>query len=68
MQQAQEQGARAIIITEKDAVKIPRSIIESERPLPIYVISIEVTFQKGDREFKELLQASTAAKIPKEVI
>ena len=68
MQQAQEQGAQAIIITEKDAVKIPRSIIESERPLPIYVISIEVTFQKGDREFKELLQASLAAKLPKEVI
>jgi len=68
MQQAQEQGAQAIIITEKDAVKIPRSIIEAERPLPIYVISIEVTFQKGDREFKELLQASLAAKIVKEVV
>ncbi len=68
MQQAQEQGAQAIIITEKDAVKIPRSIIEAQRPLPIYVISIEVTFQKGDREFKELLQASLAEKIAKEVI
>lgn len=67
LRQAQEQGAEAIIITEKDAVKIPSSIIAAERPIPIYVISIEVTFQKGSDEFKSLLRGSLEEKIKRGV-
>lgn len=67
LKQAQEQGAEAIIITEKDAVKIPSSIIAAERPLPIYVISIEITFQQGAGEFNKLLRQSLEAKIKRGV-
>ena len=44
MHQAEEQGAEAIIITDKDAVKIPETLLCKKRPIPIYIISIEVTF------------------------
>ena len=43
MRQAEEQGAEAIIVTDKDAVKIPESLLTQKRPIPIYIISIEVT-------------------------
>ena len=35
---------KAIIITDKDAVKIPETLLCKKRPIPIYIISIEVTF------------------------
>ncbi len=57
--QAMRQGAEAIVITEKDAVKVPdvpREIMRSESPVPIYVVSVEVTFQSGDEEFKSMLE------------
>lgn len=57
--QAIRQGAEAIVITEKDAVKVPdvpREIMKAESPIPIYVVSVEVTFLSGDREFKATLQ------------
>ena len=44
MHQAEEQGAEAIVITDKDAVKIPQTLLTKKRPVPIYIISIEVTF------------------------
>ena len=44
MNQAEEQGAEAIVITDKDAVKIPQTLLSKKRPIPIYIISIEVTF------------------------
>ena len=44
MHQAEEQGAEAIVITDKDAVKIPQTLLSQKRPVPIYIISIEVTF------------------------
>lgn len=57
--QALRQGAEAIVITEKDAVKVPdvpREIMKAESPVPIYVVSVEVTFQSGDKEFKAMLE------------
>ena len=57
--QATRQGAEAIVITEKDAVKVPdvpREIMKAESPIPIYVVSVEVTFLSGDKEFKATLQ------------
>lgn len=67
IRQAQKQGAEAIIVTEKDAVKIPQSIISAERPIPIYVISIEITFTQGAQEFSDLLRGSLQEKIKRGV-
>ncbi len=55
MEQAVEKGAVALITTEKDAVKIPAEFIHSERPLPVYVLGIEVRFMEGYEEFMTLI-------------
>ena len=61
MIQAEEQGAEAIIITDKDAVKIPETLLNKKRPIPIYIISIEVTFINQSQALFEYLQE----KLPK---
>ncbi len=55
LDKAIEQGAEAIIITDKDAVKIPAEIIHSNRPLPVYILSIEISFQAGYDNFINLI-------------
>ena len=35
---------------------VPREIMKAESPVPIYVVSVEVTFQSGDKEFKAMLE------------
>ncbi len=47
MQKAVDSGACALITTEKDAVKIPAEFIHSDRPLPVYILSIELSFTDG---------------------
>jgi tetraacyldisaccharide 4'-kinase len=52
--------AEAIVITEKDAVKVPVELLR-ERPdftIPIYVVSVEVTFREGEEEFIRLMKSS----------
>ena len=64
--QAQRQGAEAIVITEKDAVKVPqlhRDTMRAKSPIPVYVVSVEVTFKKGNAEFLELVKAELEKKI-----
>ena len=64
--QAQRQGAEAIVITEKDAVKVPqlnREALRAKSPVPVYVVSVEVTFQKGNAEFLKLLKVELERKI-----
>ena len=56
MKQAEEQGAEAIIVTDKDAVKIPEELLKQKRPIPIYIISIEVTFIDKPREMFDFVQ------------
>lgn len=56
LDKALENGAEAIIITDKDAVKIPAEIIHSVRPLPVYVLRIEISFQAGYDLFIELIE------------
>ena len=56
MEQAVLKGAVAIVTTEKDAVKIPSEFIHSDRPLPLYVLGIEVRFLEGYEEFMQLIE------------
>ncbi|WP_346353581.1 tetraacyldisaccharide 4'-kinase [Azotosporobacter soli] len=55
MEQAVDKGATALITTEKDAVKIPAEFIHSQRPLPVYVLGIEVRFMEGYAEFMTMI-------------
>lgn len=56
MQRGVDEKAFALITTEKDAVKIPPEFIHSNRPLPLYVLSIAVHFTEGYEEFMELIK------------
>ncbi len=56
LEQAEAKGAEAIVITEKDAVKIPTEVVQAKWPIPVYVICVEVTFQSGRTEFHDLLE------------
>lgn len=59
-QQAENAGAEAIVITEKDAVKIPADVAREKWSIPIYVICVEVNFQKGSEGLSEVLQKRLA--------
>lgn len=63
MEKSAEDGIEAIIITDKDAVKIPPEIIHSNRAVQVFVLSIEISFQAGAEQFKEWLQKSLQEKI-----
>ena len=56
LQQADALGAESIVITEKDAVKIPADFAKSSWNIPIFVICVEVKFQAGAKEFQAELQ------------
>lgn len=56
MERAVKKGAAALVTTEKDAVKIPAEFIHSHRPLPVYVLGIEVRFLDGYEEFMQLIE------------
>ena len=56
MDQAVEHNSEAIVITDKDAVKIPAEFIHSERALPVYVLSIEVEFLNNYHELMGLIK------------
>jgi tetraacyldisaccharide 4'-kinase len=56
MQQAVDVGAQALVTTEKDAVKIPSEFIHSHRPLPVYVLTIEVEVTDSRGEFMEYIR------------
>ncbi|MBQ9365974.1 MAG: tetraacyldisaccharide 4'-kinase [Schwartzia sp.] len=64
--------ADAIVITEKDAVKMPmppfkrdNKIIESFGPIPIYVLGVEVSFGDGAGEFWDMLKSNLKENIGK---
>ena len=59
MDQAVRQGAKAIVVTEKDAVKIPtipQLVADNGPVVPIYVVSIQVTFTEGEESFDSRLK------------
>ena len=63
LHQAERMGADAIIITEKDAVKIPAEVVHTSLGIPVYVICVEVTFQQGKTEFQQLLNQKLASRL-----
>ena len=65
LQQAEAQGAEAIVITEKDAVKIPVDVAKQNWSIPIYVICVEVKFKSGAEDFKSELKRRLEEKLGK---
>ena len=65
LRQADSFGAEMIVVTEKDAVKIPAEVAKENWSIPIYVICVEVKFQAGADDFKQKLQRCLAEKIGK---
>ena len=65
LRQAENMGAEAIVITEKDAVKIPMEVVHAGISVPVYVICVEVDFQTGKAEFESLLAARLTEKLGK---
>ena len=56
MQRAVDAKVYALVTTEKDAVKIPAEFIHSDRPLPLYVLSIGVHFTEGYEDLMNLMK------------
>lgn len=65
LRQADSFAAEMIIVTEKDAVKIPDEVAKEQWHIPIFVISVEVKFQSGAEDFKKLLRERLAQKVGK---
>lgn len=51
LQQAEALGAEFIVMTEKDAVKIPEEVAKANWSIPVFVICVEVKFMLGGDEF-----------------
>ena len=66
LEQAENMGAEAIVITEKDAVKIPAEVIRAQWNIPVYVICVEVTFTQGGEPFLQMLRGELTQKIGRE--
>ena len=60
---AETLGVEAIIITERDVVKVPGDVVRAKWRIPMYVISVEVTFQKGQEAFFSTLKDALAEKL-----
>ncbi len=65
LRQADSFAAEMIIVTEKDAVKIPDEVAKENWNIPIFVISVEVTFQAGAQDFEKFLRRRLEEKIKK---
>jgi len=63
LQQADALDAEVIVLTEKDAVKIPDEVAEKSWSIPIFVICVEVKFQLGGDEFKSELKRRLSEKL-----
>ena len=63
LQQADALDAEVIVLTEKDAVKIPEEVAMANWSIPIFVICVEVKFQVGGDEFKSELKRRLSEKL-----
>ncbi|MFC2767978.1 MAG: tetraacyldisaccharide 4'-kinase [Mitsuokella sp.] len=59
--QAERRDVEAIVITEKDAVKIPADVARQKWSVPVYVISVEVAFGEGAQAWDALLEENLTA-------
>ena len=66
LRQADSFAAEMIIVTEKDAVKIPDEVARESWSIPIFVISVEVTFRAGAQDFELMLRRRLEERIPSE--
>ena len=60
LERAVKKNVDAIIITEKDAVKIPKEFMTLERSCPLYVLCIEVMLKNEKEYFEKVLLKSVA--------
>lgn len=65
LQQVDALEAEAIVVTEKDAVKIPKEVAKANWSIPIFVICVEVKFQAGADEFKNELRNRISERLGK---
>ncbi|MBR3459030.1 MAG: tetraacyldisaccharide 4'-kinase [Selenomonadaceae bacterium] len=65
LQQAEAQDVEAIVVTEKDAVKIPVEVVQAKWAIPIDVICVEVTFRSGADEFQSMLKGKLQERLGK---
>ncbi len=63
LRRAESLAAEMIVVTEKDAVKIPDEMAREAWRIPIYVVCVEVKFQAGAAEFHAELRRRLAEKI-----
>ena len=63
LKQADALGTESIVITEKDAVKIPGEFAKTNWSIPIFVICVEVKFQTGAKEFQNELRRRLSEKL-----
>ncbi len=63
LRRADSFAAEMIVVTEKDAVKIPNEVAKENWNIPIYVICVEVKFLEGATEFKRELRRRLSEKI-----
>lgn len=65
LRRADSLAAEMIVVTEKDAVKIPDEVAHEHWDIPIFVITVEVTFQSGARDFESMLRQRLNDKVGK---
>ncbi len=63
LQQADALDAEVIVLTEKDAVKVPDEVANESWSIPIFVICVEVKFQTGGDEFKSEMKRRLSEKL-----
>ena len=65
LRRAESFAAEMIVVTEKDAVKIPDEVARQAWSIPIYVICVEVKFKAGAEDFHNELQRRLESKVGK---
>lgn len=63
LRRAESFAAEMIVVTEKDAVKIPAEVAREAWRIPVYVICVEVKFKAGAEEFHNELRRRLEAKV-----
>ena len=56
LESALQKNVRALITTEKDAVKIPAEFIHSKRGLPVYILKMELKILPSHEEFLQAIK------------